>query len=117
MTEYTPLNTPIEEMSYRQFLELTLAWLDDTNDGKPLALKSPLDCPIHRWIKLTNGVCPRDTIPNTARCPVCGNYECPDCHSHMVDVMSRVTGYMQVVSGWNVSKKQEFEDRTRYTLK
>jgi len=34
----------------------------------------------------------------------------------MVDAISRVTGYMQVISGWNAAKKQEFEDRTRYKL-
>jgi len=28
--------------------------------------------------------------------------------------MSRVTGYMQAVSGWNEAKKQELKDRKRY---
>ena len=116
MYEYKLIDIPIEEMSYEQFLELTLAWLEDTNDGEQLWLPSPLKCPIHQWVKDNHRVCSGDTIPLTAKCPICGNYECPDCHSHKVDVLSRVTGYMQVVSGWNVAKKQEFEDRTRYTV-
>lgn len=116
MYEYKPIDVPIEEMNYNQFLELTLAWLEDSNEGKPLELENPLDCPVHKWIKLTCGVCSGDTIPLTAKCPICGSYECPDCHSHMVNVLSRVTGYMQIVSGWNVAKKQEFEDRTRYQM-
>jgi|LGVE01.1.fsa_nt_gb hypothetical protein len=114
--EYKPIDIPIEEMSYNQYLELTLAWLEDTNDGELLDLVSPLECPIHKWIKETNRICSGDTIPNTAKCPVCGYYECPDCHSHKVDVLSRVTGYLQVVSGWNSAKTQEFEDRTRYDV-
>ena len=114
--EYKPIDTPIEEMNYNQYLELTLAWLQDTNDGEPLDLESPLECPIHKWIKATSGVCSGDTIPNTAKCPICDNYVCPVCHSHMVDVLSRVTGYMQVVSAWNAAKSQEFEDRNRYNI-
>ncbi len=34
MYKYKPIDVPIEEMSYEQFLELTLAWLEDTNDGE-----------------------------------------------------------------------------------
>lgn len=33
-----------------------------------------------------------------------------------IDHYSRVTGYMQKVSGWNEGKKQEFFDRKRYTV-
>jgi hypothetical protein len=31
-------------------------------------------------------------------------------------IMSRVTGYMQIISGWNAAKRQELDDRTRYDL-
>ncbi|MCK4458686.1 MAG: hypothetical protein KAU52_03060 [Methanosarcinales archaeon] len=31
-----------------------------------------------------------------------------------VEQLSRVTGYLQAVSGWNAAKKQELEDRKRY---
>ncbi|PHP45711.1 anaerobic ribonucleoside-triphosphate reductase [Methanosarcinales archaeon ex4572_44] len=39
---------------------------------------------------------------------------CPNCGSENVEQMSRVTGYMQAVSGWNEAKKQELKDRKRY---
>jgi anaerobic ribonucleoside-triphosphate reductase len=30
--------------------------------------------------------------------------------------ISRVTGYLQEVSGWNAGKQQELKDRARYTI-
>lgn len=39
---------------------------------------------------------------------------CPNCESSEVDHISRITGYLQAVSGWNNAKKQELKDRTRY---
>lgn len=41
---------------------------------------------------------------------------CPLCNSTKVDHLSRITGYVQPVSGWNAAKKQEFKDRRRYGL-
>jgi len=40
--------------------------------------------------------------------------ECPNCGSTRVEHLSRVTGYIQAVSGWNEGKKQELLDRKRY---
>ncbi|MDD5473901.1 MAG: anaerobic ribonucleoside-triphosphate reductase [Candidatus Methanoperedens sp.] len=40
--------------------------------------------------------------------------ECPNCESEDVEHLSRVTGYVQAVSGWNEGKKQELKDRKRY---
>ena len=40
--------------------------------------------------------------------------ECPNCDSDNVEHLSRVTGYIQAVSGWNEGKKQELLDRKRY---
>jgi anaerobic ribonucleoside-triphosphate reductase len=40
--------------------------------------------------------------------------ECPNCGSSDVDHISRITGYLQAVSGWNNAKKQELLDRRRY---
>jgi len=40
--------------------------------------------------------------------------ECPVCGSEAVDVITRVTGYCQAVSGFNRAKKQEVEDRYRH---
>jgi len=40
--------------------------------------------------------------------------ECPNCSSTEVDHISRITGYLQAVSGWNSAKRQELKDRKRY---
>ena len=40
--------------------------------------------------------------------------ECEKCHSKNLDYISRITGYLQAVSGWNEGKKQELLDRIRY---
>lgn len=39
---------------------------------------------------------------------------CPNCESTEVDHISRITGYLQAVSGWNSAKRQELKDRKRY---
>lgn len=38
---------------------------------------------------------------------------CPGCGSNDIDHMSRITGYLQAVSGWNNAKRQELKDRNR----
>lgn len=40
--------------------------------------------------------------------------ECPSCDSPDVEHISRITGYLQAVSGWNNAKRQELKDRKRY---
>ncbi|AEH61537.1 anaerobic ribonucleoside-triphosphate reductase [Methanosalsum zhilinae DSM 4017] len=39
---------------------------------------------------------------------------CSNCSSDNVEHLSRVTGYVQAVGGWNAAKKQELKDRMRY---
>jgi hypothetical protein len=51
-----------------------------------------------------------DTI---AYCKICGKAMCPQCYSHDVAQISRVTGYLQDVNGWNGAKRQELLDRRR----
>ncbi len=41
---------------------------------------------------------------------------CPKCGFVGVDIISRVTGYLQSLSTWNKAKQQEFIDRHRYHL-
>jgi len=48
-------------------------------------------------------------------CPTCGEFTCP-CGSHDVLVISRVTGYLQDVKGFNAAKMQELKDRKRYDV-
>jgi ribonucleoside-triphosphate reductase len=42
--------------------------------------------------------------------------KCSKCGTENVEHYSRITGYVQAVSGWNAAKKQELEDRKRYVL-
>jgi anaerobic ribonucleoside-triphosphate reductase len=41
---------------------------------------------------------------------------CPKCGYVGVDIISRITGYLQSLSSWNESKRQEFLDRHRYMM-
>lgn len=100
----------------REFIERNLAWINEVNGGEPFKLKSPADCPLARWVAYRHQKCSHELVGNTAKCPLCGNPTCPDCGNHLVDQISRVTGYLQAVSGWNEAKKQEYEDRHRYEL-
>jgi anaerobic ribonucleoside-triphosphate reductase len=41
---------------------------------------------------------------------------CPICGGKNLEHWSRVTGYLQAVSGWNEAKKQELKERYRYSM-
>ena len=103
-------------LSKHAFIERFQKWMKEFNDGKLLEIDSPLRCPLNLWVMRNDAKCNRQLVPNTAVCPLCGNPCCPDCYNHCVDQISRVTGYLGSVSGWNEAKKQEFEDRNRYNL-
>jgi len=45
-------------------------------------------------------------------CEVCGSAICP-CGSHDVEVHTRITGYINALSGFNAGKAQEVKDRVR----
>lgn len=49
-------------------------------------------------------------------CEVCGKPVCPECGDHDVVQLSRVTGYLQDVTGWNAGKLQELHDRHRVNI-
>lgn len=57
-----------------------------------------------------------DVNAGIAYCPECGAPICPKCHRHNVTQLSRVTGYVSSVGGWNEGKKQELKDRARYVV-
>ena len=42
--------------------------------------------------------------------------KCPKCGSGRVQHLSRITGYLQNVEGWNAGKRQELKDRKRYDI-
>jgi hypothetical protein len=72
-------------------------------------------CPVHVYAAQINKPC-RDTIAGIQNCKVCGQPTCKICGNHNVTQISRVTGYIQAVSGWGESKKQELKDRQRYNI-
>ncbi|RZN64872.1 MAG: anaerobic ribonucleoside-triphosphate reductase [Candidatus Methanoliparum thermophilum] len=41
---------------------------------------------------------------------------CPVCGGKNLEYLSRVTGYLQAVSGWNEAKKEELRNRHRYNI-
>ncbi|MGB9928106.1 MAG: anaerobic ribonucleoside-triphosphate reductase [Methanosarcina sp.] len=43
--------------------------------------------------------------------------KCPKCGSENVQHLSRITGYLQSVEGWNRGKRQELLDRKRYSTR
>ena len=49
-------------------------------------------------------------------CPTCHKPICPICGCHDVMILSRITGYIQDVGGFNAAKAQELKDRTHYTV-
>ena len=115
--EYEP-TTP-EELMKKPLSELInrcKAWCDEFNDGRTMDIKNPTDCPVHMWVVYNHRKCGKETVPNIATCPVCGNPCCPDCMNHKVEQLSRVTGYIGAVSGWNKAKQQELKDRHRYEM-
>lgn len=60
--------------------------------------------------------CAVESHASIAFCEICGEAICPVCGSHDVVSISRVTGYLQEVNGYNAGKKQEIKDRSRYIV-
>lgn len=90
---------------------------DDLEDGRCPVCNAELgDTLIEACEKDHPCTCGTDTHASVEFCDVCGQPVCPGCGSHDVVAISRVTGYLQEVNGFNVAKKQELKDRKRYTV-
>lgn len=57
--------------------------------------------------------CAKDIHETAVMCEICGKPMCPECGCHDVSVISRITGYLSELDGWNEGKKAEFYDRVR----
>ena len=57
--------------------------------------------------------CAHDVVDGIAYGPECGAPMCPVCGCHDVAQVSRITGYLSDVAGWNAAKRQELKDRVR----
>jgi hypothetical protein len=88
------------------FSDLVDGKCPECNDDKALTQMCALD----------HNHCPHGVMETLAYCPVCGQPICPECGDHNVLQQSRITGYIQDVSGFNAAKQQELRDRTRYVL-
>lgn len=71
---------------------------------------------VSEMCELDNCTCTHELTETLAYCQKCGSPVCPICNCHNVSQISRVTGYMADVSGWNAGKQQELRDRHRVNL-
>lgn len=69
---------------------------------------------VHKMCERDHNHCGHEITEGIAYCPECSAPMCPKCECHDVEQISRVTGYLQAVDGWNAGKRQELRDRTRY---
>jgi len=111
IADYESLSLPMQP-----FISRCKEWMDEFNNGDLIKIDDYHECPLHVWVVENHNNCGKDTVPNTASCPICGLPCCPVCMNHNVEQLSRVTGYMSSVSGWNAAKKQEFQDRQRHDV-
>ena len=117
----TPEMIVMLDMSRMKFIEVNKEYLktlgmeyyDLTDKNGEI---QTLSCPLHLWASYNDAIRARGQVGTTATCPLCNNPMCPECGNHFVEQLSRVTGYMGGVSGWNAAKRQEFLDRTRYQV-
>jgi anaerobic ribonucleoside-triphosphate reductase len=75
---------------------------------------NPQNCPAN--IVAQNTPACHGTVAGIAFCDLCGAAMCPVCGRHNVTQLSRVTGYISGVDGWNEAKKQELRDRKRHDI-
>ncbi|MHC1593135.1 MAG: anaerobic ribonucleoside-triphosphate reductase [Methermicoccaceae archaeon] len=99
-------------MELKEFIEKTQKEAEEK--GISYEGIEPDQCPVNKF-SIEGGRC-YGNIGTVAYCPVCGNPYCPGCGNHHVLQLSRITGYIQDVSGWNAAKKQELKDRKRYSI-
>lgn len=62
------------------------------------------------------GSCSHGVVGGMKICELCGEFMCPICGAHDVEVLSRITGYYSPVSkgSWNSAKLEELKNRVRY---
>ena len=99
-----------------KFIQRNLEYIKEARGGNLMEVSTPDDCPLALWVAYNDKKCNRQQVSNTAECPLCGNPVCPDCMNHVVEQLSRVTGYLSNVSSWGAAKQQEFKDRQRHNL-
>jgi len=87
----------------------------DLVDGKCPACNSS-DALVQRCPLDTDHDCGKVHATGFEKCPICGNFICPECGNHQVDAISRITGYLSPVKAWNHGKSAELSDRRHYNI-
>lgn len=105
----------IQVLTVEQFIEKCLRF-NDMHLGVLPNIQKGTDCPVHIYAGGIGQKACKSAVAGIKNCPVCGKGMCPKCGNHSVEQLSRVTGYIQSVGGWNESKKQELKDRQRYNI-
>ncbi len=82
---------------------------------KPISALNAISCSVDAYAQ-NNPSC-KKLVAGIVTCSECGKPMCPVCHRHNVTQLSRVTGYVGDVAGWNEGKKQELQDRKRHNLR
>jgi hypothetical protein len=101
--------------SLHEFIERCLDY-NISHPGEMPKIVEAIDCPVHIFAAQINKPC-KSVVQSVKTCPVCGRNMCPQCGNHSgIIQLSRVTGYIQAVSGWNAGKVQELQDRRRHNI-
>jgi len=106
----------IEVLTVEQFIDKCLRF-NEAHPGMPsLVIQKGIDCPVHLYAAEHGSKSCKTAVSGIRYCPICGRGTCPVCHSHAVEQVSRVTGYVASISGYNEAKKQEVKDRQHYNI-
>lgn len=72
-------------------------------------------CPMHVYAKTITLFCGGLHVqPGISSCTLCGRPYYPACASNKVTQWSRLTGFVAVVSGFNMGIEQELKDMRMY---
>lgn len=104
------------KLSKEAYIGRCKAWLSEFNSNEQIKVTHPSKCPVSVWVEHHHLFCAQEVIADTTYCEICGEPCCPECGNHNVEQLSRVTGYVGNVSGFNAGKKQEFKDRQRFNI-
>ena len=88
------------------------------NNSDLIDKKCPVCGEVHlqQMCPMDHNGCQHDIVGTIELCPICKQVLCPVCGCHDVAAVSRVTGYLSNVEGWNNSKRAELKDRVRSNL-
>ena len=106
----------IQVLTVEQFIEKCLRFNEAHPDRPALDIQKGTDCPVHIYAGAVGKKSCKTAVSGIRYCKLCGKPTCPVCFSHSVEQVSRVTGYVASISGYNEAKKQEVRDRQHYSI-